>query len=104
MPASEFLTLIVLLKGDSAAPLSLSLSPSPSLCLSLPLSVSPPLSLSGRVLAQASGNGVIHLLDLKSGQIHKLMGHESEAHTVIFSRDGETLFSGGSDGTVRTWS
>ncbi|XP_040084507.1 sperm-associated antigen 16 protein [Oryx dammah] len=59
---------------------------------------------SGRVLAQASGNGVIHLLDLKSGQIHKLMGHESEAHTVIFSRDGETLFSGGSDGTVRTWS
>ncbi|XP_024837345.1 sperm-associated antigen 16 protein isoform X2 [Bos indicus] len=59
---------------------------------------------SGRVLAQASGNGVIHLLDLKSGQIHKLMGHESEAHTVIFSRDGETLFSGGSDGTIRTWS
>uniref|UniRef100_A0AC11E114 Sperm associated antigen 16 n=1 Tax=Ovis aries TaxID=9940 RepID=A0AC11E114_SHEEP len=59
---------------------------------------------SGRVLAQASGNGVIHLLDLKSGQIHKLMGHESEAHTVMFSRDGETLFSGGSDGTVRTWS
>ncbi|XP_019694188.1 sperm-associated antigen 16 protein isoform X2 [Felis catus] len=59
---------------------------------------------SGRVLAQASGNGVIHLLDLKSGQIHKLMGHESEAHTVVFSHDGEYLFSGGSDGTVRTWS
>ncbi|XP_071072240.1 sperm-associated antigen 16 protein isoform X2 [Dasypus novemcinctus] len=59
---------------------------------------------SGRVLAQASGNGVIHLLDLKSGQIHKLMGHESEAHTVVFSQDGESLFSGGSDGTVRTWS
>ncbi|KAM9663663.1 sperm-associated antigen 16 protein-like [Trichechus inunguis] len=58
----------------------------------------------GRVLAQASGNGVIHLLDLKSGQIHKLMGHESEAHTVVFSHDGESLFSGGSDGTVRTWS
>ncbi|XP_025747919.2 sperm-associated antigen 16 protein isoform X1 [Callorhinus ursinus] len=59
---------------------------------------------SGRVLAQASGSGVIHLLDLKSGQIHKLMGHESEAHTVVFSHDGEYLFSGGSDGTVRTWS
>ncbi|XP_072817431.1 sperm-associated antigen 16 protein isoform X3 [Vicugna pacos] len=59
---------------------------------------------SGRVLAQASGNGVIHLLDLKSGHIHKLMGHESEAHTVVFSHDGETLFSGGSDGTVRMWS
>ncbi|XP_011903260.1 PREDICTED: sperm-associated antigen 16 protein isoform X2 [Cercocebus atys] len=59
---------------------------------------------SGRVLAQASGNGVIHLLDLKSGEIHKLMGHESEAHTVVFSHDGEILFSGGSDGTVRTWS
>ncbi|XP_033086281.1 sperm-associated antigen 16 protein isoform X3 [Trachypithecus francoisi] len=59
---------------------------------------------SGQVLAQASGNGVIHLLDLKSGEIHKLMGHESEAHTVVFSHDGEILFSGGSDGTVRTWS
>ncbi|XP_065736942.1 sperm-associated antigen 16 protein [Phocoena phocoena] len=59
---------------------------------------------SGQVLAQASGNGVIHLLDLKSGQIHKLMGHESEAHTVVFSHDGETLFSGDSDGTIRTWS
>ncbi|EHH21642.1 hypothetical protein EGK_04760 [Macaca mulatta] len=59
---------------------------------------------SGRVLAQASGNGVIHLLDLKSGEIHKLMGHESEVHTVVFSHDGEILFSGGSDGTVRTWS
>ncbi|XP_043851943.1 sperm-associated antigen 16 protein [Dromiciops gliroides] len=59
---------------------------------------------SGRVLAQASGNGVIHLLDLKSGQIRKLMGHESEAHSVVFSQDGESLFSGGSDGTVRTWS
>ncbi|TEA23670.1 hypothetical protein DBR06_SOUSAS3810003, partial [Sousa chinensis] len=57
-----------------------------------------------QVLAQASGNGVIHLLDLKSGQIHKLMGHESEAHTVVFSHDGETLFSGDSDGTIRTWS
>ena len=34
MPASEFLTLIVLLKEDSAAPLSLSLSFSLSLCLS----------------------------------------------------------------------
>ncbi|XP_017390474.2 sperm-associated antigen 16 protein [Cebus imitator] len=59
---------------------------------------------SGRVLAQASGNGVIHLLDLKSGQIHKLLGHEREAHTVVFSHDGEILFSGGSEGTVQTWS
>uniref|UniRef100_A0A8C8YKK5 Sperm-associated antigen 16 protein n=1 Tax=Prolemur simus TaxID=1328070 RepID=A0A8C8YKK5_PROSS len=59
---------------------------------------------SGRVLAQASGTGVIHLLDLKSGQIHKLMGHDTEAHTVVFSRDAERVFSGGSDGTVREWS
>ncbi|KAH0516828.1 Sperm-associated antigen 16 protein [Microtus ochrogaster] len=57
----------------------------------------------GRVLAQASANGVIHLLDLKSGQIHKLVGHESEVHTVVFSHDGENLYSGGSDGTVRLW-
>ncbi|KAM7104742.1 sperm-associated antigen 16 protein isoform 2-T2 [Molossus nigricans] len=59
---------------------------------------------SGRVLAQASGSGIIHLLDLKSGQIHKLVSHENEAHTVVFSHDGESLFSGGSNGTVRMWS
>ncbi|XP_045153312.1 sperm-associated antigen 16 protein-like [Echinops telfairi] len=58
----------------------------------------------GRVLAQASGNGVVHLLDLKSGQIHKLLGHETEAHTVVFSHDGQSLYSGDSDGTIRKWS
>ncbi|XP_049624169.1 sperm-associated antigen 16 protein [Suncus etruscus] len=57
----------------------------------------------GRVLAQASSSGAIHLLDLKSGEIRKMMGHESEAHTVVFSHDGENLFSGDSDGTVRMW-
>ncbi|XP_024420068.2 sperm-associated antigen 16 protein [Desmodus rotundus] len=59
---------------------------------------------SGQLLAQASGSGVIHLLDLKSGQIHKLMGHEDEVHAVVFSQDAESLFSGGSEGTVRMWS
>ncbi|XP_054441663.1 sperm-associated antigen 16 protein [Pteronotus mesoamericanus] len=59
---------------------------------------------SGQVLAQASSSGVIHLLDLKSGQIHKLVGHEDEAHTVVFSEDAGNLFSGGSEGTVRMWS
>ncbi|KAL1770948.1 sperm-associated antigen 16 protein-like, partial [Sigmodon hispidus] len=61
------------------------------------------LDRSGRVLAQASANGVIHLLDLKSGQIHKLVGHESEVHTVVFSHNAENLYSGGSDGTIRLW-
>ncbi|XP_066202209.1 sperm-associated antigen 16 protein isoform X4 [Saccopteryx leptura] len=59
---------------------------------------------SGQVLAQASGSGIIHLLDLKSGKIHKLVGHENEVHTVVFSQRGESLFSGDSDGTVRIWS
>ncbi|XP_042535061.1 sperm-associated antigen 16 protein isoform X2 [Dipodomys spectabilis] len=57
----------------------------------------------GRVLAQASSNGIIHLLDLTSGHIHKLMGHESEAQTVAFTHDGKYLYSGGSDGTIRSW-
>ena len=60
-------------------------------------------SFLGRVLAQASANGIIHLLDLKSGQIHKLVGHESEVHSVVFSHLGENLYSGGSDGTIRLW-
>ncbi|XP_060224564.1 sperm-associated antigen 16 protein isoform X5 [Meriones unguiculatus] len=57
----------------------------------------------GRVLAQASASGIIHLLDLKTGQIHKLVGHENEVHTVVFSQDGKNMYSGGSDGTVRLW-
>ncbi|KAM8791704.1 sperm-associated antigen 16 protein-like [Rhynchonycteris naso] len=59
---------------------------------------------SGQVLAQASGSGIIHLLDLKSGKIHKLVGHENEVHTAVFSQCGESLFSGDADGTVRIWS
>ncbi|KAM5228726.1 sperm-associated antigen 16 protein [Ctenodactylus gundi] len=58
---------------------------------------------SGRILAQASSSGLIHLLDLKSGQIHKLMGHDSKVNTVVFSHDDESLFSGGSDGAIRMW-
>ena len=61
------------------------------------------LEINLRVLAQASANGIIHLLDLKSGQIHKLVGHESEVHSVVFSHLGENLYSGGSDGTIRLW-
>lgn len=67
-------------------------------------SLFPSLSPPGQLLAQASDSGVIHLLDLKSGQIHKLMGHEDEVHAVAFSQDAESLFSGGSEGTVRMWS
>ncbi|XP_038604731.1 sperm-associated antigen 16 protein [Tachyglossus aculeatus] len=59
---------------------------------------------SGRIVAQASNDGTIHMLDLKSGQLHKLTGHENEVHSVAFTYDAGHLFSGGADGTVRIWS
>lgn len=42
-------------------------------------------------------------LELKSGQLSSLLGHEDEVQSVIFDHKAEHLVSGGSDGTVRIW-
>ncbi|XP_048725226.1 sperm-associated antigen 16 protein isoform X1 [Caretta caretta] len=59
---------------------------------------------SGHVVALASNDGTVKTLELKSGQLSSLVGHEEEVQSVVFDHKAEHLLSGGSDGTVRLWS
>jgi hypothetical protein len=62
------------------------------------------LSPDGRYLAMAKDTPTIHLWDVLEGrQIGQLKGHEGSVVSLLFSIDGEHLFSGGADTTVLTW-
>ncbi|KAH1184787.1 hypothetical protein KIL84_012728, partial [Mauremys mutica] len=56
------------------------------------------------VVALASNDGTVKTLELKSGQLSSLVGHEDEVQSVVFDHKAEHLLSGGSDGTLRLWS
>uniref|UniRef100_A0A803STB2 Sperm associated antigen 16 n=1 Tax=Anolis carolinensis TaxID=28377 RepID=A0A803STB2_ANOCA len=58
---------------------------------------------SGRIVALASNDGTVKTLELKSGQLSSLLGHEDEVQSIMFDHKAEHLLSGGSDGTVRIW-
>lgn len=58
----------------------------------------------GRVLAVASQDQVISLVDVSTGQPHlTLPGHTGGVNRVAFSPDGQTLASGSHDHSVRLW-
>ncbi|PIK38766.1 putative sperm-associated antigen 16 protein [Apostichopus japonicus] len=59
---------------------------------------------SGTVLSIASNDGTVKILDLGSGQITILDGHEDSVQAVLFDKAGDFLVSGSSDNTVRIWS
>ncbi|XP_070588296.1 sperm-associated antigen 16 protein isoform X3 [Erythrolamprus reginae] len=58
---------------------------------------------SGHIVAVASNDGTVKTLELKSGQLSSLLGHEDKVQSVIFDHMAEHLISGGSDGTIRIW-
>ncbi|KAM3853037.1 sperm-associated antigen 16 protein [Vipera latastei] len=58
---------------------------------------------SGHIVAVASNDGTIKTLELKSGYLSSLLGHEDKVQSVIFDHMAEHLISGGSDGTIRIW-
>ncbi|XP_067892240.1 sperm-associated antigen 16 protein isoform X2 [Heterodontus francisci] len=58
---------------------------------------------SGHLVVMASNDGTVKILDLPSGQLHSLAGHEDAVQCVLFDHMGECVVSGGSDGTVRLW-
>nr|XP_025042609.1 sperm-associated antigen 16 protein isoform X2 [Pelodiscus sinensis] len=58
---------------------------------------------SGHLVALASNDGTVKTLNVSSGQLSSLAGHEGEVQSVVFDHRAEHLLSGGSDGTVRLW-
>jgi hypothetical protein len=66
--------------------------------------VSLAISPDGRYLAMAKDTPEIHLWDVLAGrEIAQFTGHEGGVGSLLFSRDGKQLFSGGTDTTVLTW-
>lgn len=62
------------------------------------------LSISGRTVAVASGDGSVKVLYLELGQLSSLRGHgEEEVHSVAFDHKARRLLSGGADGTLCLW-
>ncbi|XP_059503021.1 sperm-associated antigen 16 protein isoform X2 [Stegostoma tigrinum] len=58
---------------------------------------------SGQLVVMASNDGTVKILDLPSGQLYSLSGHEDAVQCVLFDHKGEYVVSGGSDGTIRLW-
>jgi dipeptidyl aminopeptidase/acylaminoacyl peptidase len=61
-------------------------------------------SADGRTLAVASGDRLVRLWEVETGQERaRLEGHRGAVAAVLFTPDGKTLISGSSDGTALVW-
>jgi WD40 repeat protein len=63
------------------------------------------ISPNGRLLAVGSDNGIIQVVDLSYPDLApvQLKGHQGTVYDVAFSRDGQQLYSAGSDKTLFLW-
>lgn len=63
------------------------------------------LGPSGQLLASASYTNLVNLTDLsqEDAPTHRLEGHENYVRSVVFSRDGSTLYSAGVDAKILAW-
>lgn len=58
----------------------------------------------GRTLAVAYGRGSVGIWDARTGALVRMLeGHVGDVETVVFTRDGGRLISGGDDGSARVW-
>jgi WD40 repeat protein len=61
-------------------------------------------SHSGNLIVAGTVDGKILLIDFAELEfLTTLTGHHGAVERLIFSLDGQYLFSGSADGTVRTW-
>lgn len=62
------------------------------------------ISNNGRYLAVGSENGTIYLIDLSSpGNPAQLKGHQGVVFSMVFSPDGQQLFTTGNDKKILLW-
>jgi WD40 repeat protein len=57
----------------------------------------------GRLLAASDGNDILLWEAMTGGQPRRLQGHTEPVDTLVFARDGLTLFSGGRDNRLLQW-
>ena len=55
------------------------------------------------MLATSSSDGTARIWDLQGKEIAKLVGHQGDVDSVVFSSDGKMLATSGRDGTARIW-
>ena len=58
----------------------------------------------GHLLAVASNDGTIKLIEIGTGEVTTLAGHDDAVQAVAFDMVGQFLLSGASDGAVCIWS
>nr|XP_061837039.1 sperm-associated antigen 16 protein-like [Nerophis lumbriciformis] len=58
------------------------------------------LSPSGKMLAVASSDGLVRLVDVDSCTVSTLSGHKGSVNTITFDHKGKTVMSAGSDGLI----
>jgi WD40 repeat protein/predicted Ser/Thr protein kinase len=58
---------------------------------------------SGRWLAVADQGGIVHLMDSQNGRTRTFGAHKAQAAKVVFSPDGNYLFSGGWERELICW-
>ncbi len=58
----------------------------------------------GAVLATGSGDSIVRLWDVTTGQqIKEFIGHKANVGYVVFAADGKTMVSGSDDKTMKLW-
>jgi WD40 repeat protein len=60
-------------------------------------------SRDGKLAALADASGAIVVRNVRDWSIAERLSHDGGATSVVFSKDGTHLFSGGYDGNVREW-
>jgi len=62
-------------------------------------------SLDGEHLFVAAGDGVVHMVEARSGEeVRRFQANRDPVFALALSPDGKTLFTGGADRTPRMWS